>query len=89
MSNAIEVNRCLYCNKSLSNRRPHSKHCSSSCRSKSYRSRQKDLKSNVSVKLVFTKSDFNSLKQEAELNGILINELLASKIHNYSNHQAI
>jgi len=48
------------------------------------------MKANVSVKLVFTKSDFNALKQEAELNGILINQLLASKIHNYSSsHQAI
>ena len=89
MPNVTVLNRCLCCSKSLSNRRPHSKHCSSSCRSKSYRSRQKELKANVSVKLVFTKSDFNALKQEAELNGILINELLASKIHNYSSHQTI
>ena len=90
MSNVTDVNRCLHCSKSLSNRRPHSKHCSSSCRSKSYRSRQKELNANVSVKLVFSKADFNVFKQEAELDGILVNALLARKIHNHSNqYQAI
>lgn len=86
MSNVTDVNRCLHCSKSLSNRRPHSKHCSSSCRSKSYRSRQKELNAYVSVKLVFTKSDFNKLKSEADLSGILINALLTNKIA-YSSHQ--
>lgn len=84
-----DAKRCTCCNTPLVNKRSHSKTCGTNCRSKLYRERQKALKANVSVKLVFTKADFNILKLEAELNGILINELLASKIHNYSSHQAI
>ena len=84
-----DAKRCTCCNTPLVNKRSHSKTCGTNCRSKLYRERQKALKTNVSVKLVFKRSAFNSFKQEAELNGILINELLASKIHNYSSHQTI
>ena len=83
-----DAKRCACCNTPLVNKRSHSKTCGTNCRSKLYRERQKALKANVSVKLVFKKADFNALKQEAESNGILINELLANKIA-YSSHQAI
>lgn len=83
-----DAKRCTCCNTPLVNKRSHSKTCDTNCRSKLYRERQKTLKANVSVKLVFKRSDFDILKQEAELNGVLINQLLANKIA-YSSHQAI
>lgn len=84
-----DAKRCTCCNTPLVNKRAHSKTCGTNCRSKLYRERQKALKANVSVKLVFKKADFNVLKQEAELNGVLINQLLANKIAYSSQHQAI
>ena len=84
-----DAKRCACCNTPLVNKRSHSKTCGTNCRSKLYRERQKELKANVSVKLVFKKADFNVLKQEAELNGVLINQLLANKIAYSSQHQTI
>ena len=85
-----DAKRCTCCNTPLVNKRSHSKTCGTKCRSKLYRERQKELNTNVSVKLVFSKADFNVFKQEAELDGILVNALLARKIHNHSNqYQAI
>ena len=83
-----DAKRCTCCNTPLVNKRSHSKTCGTNCRSKLYRERQKALNANVSVKLVFKRSDFDILKQEAELNGVLINQLLANKIA-YSRLQAI
>jgi hypothetical protein len=79
-----ETKQCQYCNKSLVNKRSHSKHCSSSCRSKTYRLRQKALKTNVSVKLTFTKSDFDNLKKNADSANILINQFIINKVRSAS-----
>jgi predicted nucleic acid-binding Zn ribbon protein len=85
-----DAKRCTCCNTPLVNKRSHSKTCGTNCRSKLYRDRQRALKANVSVKLIFKMADFNAFKQEAELDGILVNALLARKIHNHSNqYQAI
>ena len=84
-----DAKRCACCNTPLVNKRSHSKTCGTNCRSKLYRDRQRALKANVSVKLVFKKADFNVLKQEAELNGVPINQLLANKIAYSSQHQTI
>lgn len=73
---------CLQCDNSLANRNSHARHCSSACRSKSWRAIQTLP---VLVKVTFPKSEFVKLTSEAEGMGMMIDELLAYRaLHHYS-----
>ena len=70
-------NSCIICNASLINRRSHAKTCSCRCRTALSRlSRAKP----VSLKLVFSKIQFDSLKLQADSLGILVNELAIDRV---------
>lgn len=66
-------NKCMVCNKSLVNKRPHAITCSGYCRTKLSRmSRAKP----ISLKLVLSKFQFESLKAQADHDGVLLNQLV-------------
>jgi hypothetical protein len=70
-------NSCIICNSSLINKRSHAKTCSSRCRTALSRlSRTKP----VSLKLVFSKIQFESLKLQADSLGVLVNQLAIERI---------
>lgn len=72
----LSEKQCQYCQVKLVNRRSHLKHCSSSCRSKSWRNKQQKL---TSVKILLTNTQLESLREEATAIGLLLNELIISK----------
>ncbi|MNE96437.1 hypothetical protein D3C80_1946400 [compost metagenome] len=67
---------CHYCGIKLVNRRSHAKHCSSSCRGKTWRSKQEFL---VPVKLHFRLHHFERLKHEALVQNIPIEALVIAR----------
>lgn len=71
-----ETKQCLHCKKKLVNKRSHSKHCSSSCRSRTWRILQAPP---ISVKVRLTRPEFNLLKAEADSLDLLINQLITNK----------
>lgn len=84
----LNEKKCQCCQVKLVNRRSHARHCSSSCRSKSWRDKQQKL---TSVKILLTNTQLDSLREEATAIGLLLNELIVSKAMqapepcNYSN----
>lgn len=71
-----EVKRCKYCGTPLHYRRSDAKHCSSSCRSKTWRTQQQRK---VSVKILLTLPQLDILKNEANSLGLFLNELIITK----------
>lgn len=68
--------QCRFCGTHLINRRSHAKHCSSSCRSKTWRGKQEPL---VPVKLHFRLHHFERLKHEALVQNIPIEALVVAR----------
>lgn len=69
-------NCCMVCAASLNNRRPQTKTCSGKCRTALSRlSRAKP----ISLKLVLSKMQYESLRHQAEDQGCLINHLVIAR----------
>jgi hypothetical protein len=67
---------CLCCTQSLAHRRPQTKTCSGKCRSAlSRKSRAKP----ISLKIVLSKIQYESLKHQAGAKGCLINQLVIAR----------
>lgn len=78
-----ETKLCQYCEVPMHHRRSDAKHCSSSCRSNTWRMQQQRK---VSVKIVLTVTQFESLKNESNSLGLMLNELIVAKSV-YANNQ--
>lgn len=70
---------CQYCNQRLINKRADTKHCSSSCRSKSWRAVQDKA---TSVKVVLSSTQLKHIKAQADQLGLLINQLIVLRATN-------
>lgn len=68
---------CTVCSKSLINRRAHCKTCSSYCRLKLHRMNKVKP---ISVKLVLSKIQFDSIKSQADSMGVMINQLMLARV---------
>lgn len=67
---------CTVCTKLLVNRRPQTKTCSGCCRTKLHRMLHARP---ISLKVLLSKVQFDTLKHEADDLGLLINELVIVK----------
>ena len=67
---------CVVCNTSLINRRAHCKTCSAFCRLKLHRMNKAKP---ISVKLVLSKIQFDSIKSQADSMGVMINQLMLDR----------
>lgn len=72
---------CKQCGKSLAGKYGNARHCSHSCRSKTWRAMQAP---SISVKLKLTKPQFDTLKSQADSTNLLINQFIISKAMNAS-----
>lgn len=67
---------CSNCGKSLANKKSHARSCSAACRAKTWREVQAKP---VSVKINLTKFQFETLKRQATIEDLLINQLIVSR----------
>jgi len=67
---------CSNCGKSLANKNKHARSCSAACRAKTWRAVQAKP---VSVKINLTKFQFETLKRQATIEDLLINQLIVSR----------
>lgn len=72
-------NNCSNCGKSLANKKSHARSCSGACRAKTWRQLQSKP---VSVKINLTKFQFETLKRQATIEDLLINQLIVSRALN-------
>lgn len=72
----VNEKQCTTCGTKLVNRRSHARFCSAACRCRAWREAQLTP---VSVKIVFARTQLESLRDEATALGILINELIINK----------
>lgn len=72
---------CLQCGTSLANKYGNARHCSHSCRSKTWRQLQAPT---ISVKLKLTIPQFDILKAQADSLKLFINQLIINKAMNAS-----
>ena len=75
------THNCKQCGKSLTGKYGNARHCSHSCRSKTWRQLQAPT---TSVKLKLTIPQFNILKNQADSHNILINKFIINKAMNAS-----
>lgn len=71
------VKHCVSCGTKLINKRSHARHCSASCRSKSWREQQEQT---IPVKLRFKVTHFELIKNAAETNGVSVNEYIHDRV---------
>ena len=75
------THNCKQCGQSLTGKYGNARHCSHSCRSKTWRATQTP---STSVKLKLTKPQFDILKSQADSLNLLINQFIISKAMNAS-----
>lgn len=72
----INEHSCIVCEQTLENRRPQTRTCSGACRTKLHRMKQTRP---ISLKLVLSKVQFDSLKHQADNLGVMLNHLVISR----------
>lgn len=72
----LNTKLCTHCNIPLTGKKLNAVTCSSSCRNHIWRANKSKP---ISIKLVFTKPQYNTLKLEADKANLLINALIIAK----------
>lgn len=70
---------CQHCHERLINKRADTRHCSSSCRSKSWRAEQDKT---TSVKVALSSTQFKQVKADADELGLLVNQFIVLRATN-------
>ena len=82
----LNTKLCTHCNIPLTGKKLNAVTCSSSCRNHIWRENQSKP---ISIKLVFTKPQYNTLKAQADKAGLLINALIIDRATNTNTAHSI
>ena len=82
----LNTKQCTHCNTPLTGKKLNAVTCSSSCRNHIWRAHQSKP---ISIKLVFTRPQYNTLKVEAEKAGLLINAFIIDRATNTNTFHSI